>query len=134
MEERAEGKFDDWKEKNLEEYWGQKAKPPVTKGAKVAGRNTKAAGSSAKAGGSSAKAGGSGAKAGGSSAKMGAAEGGKGSTSLRFPQMVRDGVFEVGDVLSYSRLYPQDGGASSVLVEKRVKVNLTSSRSYHTQS
>ena len=26
MEERAEGKFDDWKEKNFEEFWGQKQK------------------------------------------------------------------------------------------------------------
>lgn len=111
MEERAEGEFDAWKEKNFEEYWGQKAKPPVTKGVKVGGRN--------------AKAGGSNAKAGGSSAKMGAAGGGKGSTSLRFAQMVRDGVFDIGDVLSYSRLYLQDGGASNVLVEKRVQVSLT---------
>lgn len=120
MEERAEGKFDDWKEKNFEEYWGQKAKPPVTKPAKVGGR-------SAKPGGNNAKPGGSNTKQGGSSAKTGAAEGGKGSTSLRFPQMVRDGVFEVGDVLSYSRLYVQDKGASNVLLEKRVKVSLKSS-------
>ena len=34
-EERAEGKFDDWKEREFEEFWGQKAKPPV-------GSNTKA--------------------------------------------------------------------------------------------
>ena len=40
-EERAEGKFDDWKEREFEEYWGQKAKPPV-------GGNTKAKGGKAK--------------------------------------------------------------------------------------
>ncbi len=127
MEERAEGEFDDWKEKNFEEYWGQKAKPPATKGAKAGGRGAKVGGNNAKPGRSSAK-------PGRSSAKMGAAEGGKGSTSLRFPQMVQGGVFEVGDVLSYSRLYVQNGGASNVLVEKRVKVSLTSSWSYHTLS
>lgn len=26
--QRAEGKFDEWKEKNREEYWGQKAEKP----------------------------------------------------------------------------------------------------------
>ncbi len=102
MEERADGEFDDWKEKNFEEHWGQKSKPPVRSRVKV----VKVEGEK------------------GTSVKV---EGSKGSASLRFPQMVRDGVFQVGDIWCYSRLYPSGGGTSNVLVEKGVKVRFARS-------
>ena len=43
MEERAEGKFDAWKEREFEAYWGQKAKPPIGSTIKAKGVKEKVA-------------------------------------------------------------------------------------------
>ena len=86
MEDRVAGKFDEWKEKNFEEYWGQKSKPPIVYQADVGE--------------------------------------GKGSASIRLCQMVQGRMFQVGDILSYSRLFTNEPITPVVLIEKWVKVSL----------
>jgi len=90
MEDRANGNFDDWKEKNFEEFWGQKAETPVTSSAHLAayqgGASTHVA---------------DGILVAGSEASSSTRVTSKAAT-VRFRQMVREQCFRVGDLWKYS--------------------------------
>ena len=83
MEERARGDFDDWKEKEFEEFWGQKQKLST---AVLAGE----------------------------------------STNLKLEVMVENGLFRVGDEITFCRTIGK--GDNRVWLDKECKVRLKSSR------
>ena len=141
MEDRANGDFDDWKEKNFEEFWGQKAKAPVmtayqagtstniTDGITVA-RNE--ASSSARIirsieVGEADDSTSTPATSGTNKGRV------TGASSIRFRQMVREQCFRVGDLWKYSvnfkagdlldRSFSHMAPDASVVVEKWVQVS-----------
>ena len=77
--ERAEGKFDQWKEEQFEEFWGQKQKVDPKA---LAGQ----------------------------------------SSTVKLNRLVEAGLFQAGDVFSYSRIFGQ--GKNRTLVEKDCKVRI----------
>ena len=78
MEEREAGVFDNWKEEQFEEFWGQKQKLSSDV---VAGAMSK----------------------------------------LKLEEMIKNGVFKVGDAFSFGRVFGK--GPGRVLVEKEVIVS-----------